>query len=166
LHGQLGDGTSIDKSVFTHICIGITFQQVSSENRHTCAIAKSGELYCWGRNDQGQLGIGTTSNAELTPLKLGNFCAPLSNLQFAVGNAQLQVYPNPATNHIILQYQTAQTASVCLYDVYGKQVLHLPILHADIPNRLDVAMLPSGLYMYKVVFGNGAVAMGKVQIEK
>jgi hypothetical protein len=166
-NGQLGDGTTLDKNVFTHVGAGITFQQVSCENRHVSAIAKSGELYSWGVNDQGQLGIGTTSTTDqLTPLMVGNFCAPLSNAQLAIGNAQLQVYPNPATNHIILQYLTDLAASVSLYDVYGKEVLHQPILHADIPNRLDVARLPSGLYMYKVVFGNGAVAMGKVQIEK
>ena len=167
INGQLGDGTTVDKNIFTHVGAGFTFQQVSCENRHTSAIAKSGELYSWGVNDQGQLGIGTTSTTDqLTPLMVGYFCAPLSNAQLAIGNAQLQVYPNPATNHIILQYLTALAASVSIYDVYGKQVLHQPILHADIPNRLDVARLPSGLYMYKVVFGNGAVAMGKVQIEK
>jgi alpha-tubulin suppressor-like RCC1 family protein len=32
---------------------------------HTCAIARTGYPYCWGRNDKGQLGIGSTGNDVL-----------------------------------------------------------------------------------------------------
>ncbi|MBK8256115.1 MAG: hypothetical protein IPK82_26030 [Polyangiaceae bacterium] len=30
---------------------------------HTCAVKKSGDLYCWGSNGFGQLGLGTTTTA-------------------------------------------------------------------------------------------------------
>lgn len=30
---------------------------------HTCGLASDGDLYCWGRNDSGQLGIGSSDNA-------------------------------------------------------------------------------------------------------
>jgi len=38
-----------------------------------------GALHCWGANDFGQLGDGTTSDARLQPVTvagIGNLCAP------------------------------------------------------------------------------------------
>lgn len=38
-----------------------TFAQVSTGDRHTCAITTEGALYCWGSNDLGMLGVGSVS---------------------------------------------------------------------------------------------------------
>ena len=35
--------------------------QVAGEDEHTCALLESGELKCWGSNDNGQLGLGDTN---------------------------------------------------------------------------------------------------------
>ena len=37
---------------------------------HTCTIVTGGGLYCWGRNDYGQLGIGTSST-QYSPQNVG-----------------------------------------------------------------------------------------------
>ena len=42
---------------------------ISTGNGHTCAI-KGGALYCWGRNEDGQLGIGTRMDSP-TPVRVG-----------------------------------------------------------------------------------------------
>ena len=40
---------------------------IQARNHHSCAVYENGSLYCWGRNNYGQLGLGFTSNQELTP---------------------------------------------------------------------------------------------------
>ncbi|MDO4887407.1 MAG: hypothetical protein Q3979_01690 [Actinomycetaceae bacterium] len=44
---------------------------------HWCAVLASGDTYCWGRNDRGQLGSGTTKegidgDAEVSPVRVGS----------------------------------------------------------------------------------------------
>ncbi len=46
-----------------------TFVSVSTSNFTTCAIHQSGAVYCWGTNQSGQLGNGTTSSS-LTPVEV------------------------------------------------------------------------------------------------
>jgi alpha-tubulin suppressor-like RCC1 family protein len=38
---------------------------------HTCAMGQNGAVDCWGRNEFGQLGIGTTSDAHVPTAVVG-----------------------------------------------------------------------------------------------
>jgi len=68
-HGQLGDGATITIPVVGPGAVlgGLTFAAVSGAYYHTCGVTTAGAAYCWGRNDGGQLGDGSTTD-RLTPV--------------------------------------------------------------------------------------------------
>ncbi len=60
-YGQLGDGTTTSRTTPTAINIATSYSDISLGYVHTCAIeAVSGKLFCWGKNEYGQLGDYTT----------------------------------------------------------------------------------------------------------
>lgn len=68
--GELGDGSTIDRLVPTPVSGGLSFVVITSGVRilqpitaaHTCGLTTTGATYCWGSNDLGQLGDGTTAD--------------------------------------------------------------------------------------------------------
>lgn len=46
---------------------GLTFTTLALGNSHTCGMVADGHVYCWGRNDEGELGDGTTTTSA-TPV--------------------------------------------------------------------------------------------------
>ena len=61
--GQLGDGTThptLARTYPTEVYSGGPWQSIEAGDLHTCGLDMDGGLACWGNNDKGQLGIGTT----------------------------------------------------------------------------------------------------------
>jgi alpha-tubulin suppressor-like RCC1 family protein len=67
--GQVGDGTTDSQkpSPVQVTLLGTAVAQVAAGGYHTCARKTDGTLWCWGRNDRGQLGDGTTTTPKPTP---------------------------------------------------------------------------------------------------
>lgn len=61
-YGQLGNGTTENSS--TPIKIMNNVKQVSLGGAHSAVITQNGDLYMFGLNDKGQLGIATSEIIE------------------------------------------------------------------------------------------------------
>lgn len=76
-YGQLGDGTLDTRTVATQVPSlpqGSGVTSVSAGGGYTFCAIKNGGLLCWGYNNAGQIGDGTTANM-LTPYQLTDFPA-------------------------------------------------------------------------------------------
>ena len=63
--GQLGDGTTINRSAPVAVSGGRTFISLAAGAEHTCGLLAGGAAYCWGENVAGQLGDGTNERHSL-----------------------------------------------------------------------------------------------------
>jgi len=65
-NGQVGDGTTTTRSTPTLVQDpGVLWAGVGAGSSHTCAWTDEGSLYCWGKNNDRQLGIGGTTDQWL-----------------------------------------------------------------------------------------------------
>lgn len=60
--GQLGDGTTTDRSTSTPVAGTLNFVEISAGFQHTCALTSAGVAYCWGYGANGRLGNGDIAN--------------------------------------------------------------------------------------------------------
>lgn len=65
VEGQLGDGTTTDRSRPVSVGGGLRLALVRGGALHSCGVASDGRAFCWGDNDGGQLGDGTQTRRLL-----------------------------------------------------------------------------------------------------
>ena len=71
-HGRLGSELSVNSYTFpVRVRLPGRAVSISAGDSHSCAVLEGGAAYCWGRNQHGQLGTGTTANA-LTPVPVAS----------------------------------------------------------------------------------------------
>lgn len=77
---------------------------------------------------------------------------------------QLQVYPNPASNIIHIDFAAPTTAQVKLYNLTGQQVLTESISNLS-KATIDVSALSQGVYVLQLKQADGTIATKKVIVE-
>ena len=84
-HGQLGDGTNVDRNSPVSVTGLITdVQSIAAGGEHTCVVYVTGDVACWGANYGGQLGNGTISDSY-TPV---NVAGLPNDIQSVIGGHQ------------------------------------------------------------------------------
>jgi len=74
--GELGNGSTVSSSVpvpvltggLSAIPTGTTLTQISAGDNFTCALSSAGAAYCWGYDTDGELGNGTNTALQTTPV--------------------------------------------------------------------------------------------------
>jgi alpha-tubulin suppressor-like RCC1 family protein len=70
--GTVGDGSNKDRSVPTPVTsMDSNVEQVGREDAKSVCATKQGQLYCWGYNNKGQLGDGSTNDRAIPGLVYG-----------------------------------------------------------------------------------------------
>ena len=85
--GELGTGAPVANSLVPLDVVGVTsgVASISAGSLHTCALLISGALKCWGLNNRGQLGNGSTTNAATATDVSG---IPSGAISLGVGSSQ------------------------------------------------------------------------------
>jgi alpha-tubulin suppressor-like RCC1 family protein len=84
--GQLGDGSSSASGAEFREVLGLPegkrLTQLSSGARHTCGRLDEGTVYCWGANNQGQIGVNPVGNSNNpnTAVKVGGLAVDVRSL--------------------------------------------------------------------------------------
>jgi alpha-tubulin suppressor-like RCC1 family protein len=87
VEGQLGDGTNLTRMEAVQVNTTATGRMVelTGGGAHACAVNTGGSIYCWGSNDYGQLGDGTTASRNV-PTAVDPASLPVRTLHLATGN--------------------------------------------------------------------------------
>lgn len=69
--GQLGDGTTTDRTLPVQVGAGTTWSAIAAGNSFSLALKSDGTLWAWGANSKGQLGDGTATDQK-SPVQIAS----------------------------------------------------------------------------------------------
>ena len=124
---------------------------LTSGQGYNISVKTNNEIYVWGNNNVGQLGLGDT-NAHPQPTLFGTMCEATASLNNNI-LTQLTLYPNPTSN--ILNLANADNISIeklTVIDLTGKIVI---TQNSNSP-QLDVQQLPAGMYFLHITASEGS----------
>jgi alpha-tubulin suppressor-like RCC1 family protein len=115
--GELGNNLTTASSVpvKVHLPDGVTAKEIAAGLSHTCALLDSDEVMCWGNNESGKIGDGTTTN-RLVPTKVnglrtapGSGSALASDISHNSAVLTASFSTTDVSSHRVLEYGTDET---------------------------------------------------------
>jgi alpha-tubulin suppressor-like RCC1 family protein len=89
MSGEIGTGSTSSYETPARTVTGIPpAKKVSVGTNHSCILSRSGEIWCWGRNLVGELGIGTTTSS-LVPMRVTGFTGTAADIQASCANTHV-----------------------------------------------------------------------------
>ena len=147
-HGQVGDRSTTNRNAPVAVPLGSgrSATAIHAKSDHTCAILDDGSLLCWGENDRGQLGDGTTTNRD-TPVAV----------DLGEGRTATQVGGGSSHTCAILDDESLKCWG---YNYYGQTAL--PTAHrGDQPGEMGKNLIFVDLDIEKEGPADVHVALGK-----
>ncbi len=128
-NGQIGNGFSSFKTTSVDVT-GLTsgISNISAGGAHSCALTSAGGVKCWGYNNFGQLGDGTTTPQRTSPVDVTGLTSGVSTI-------------STGTNHSCALTSTGGVK--CWGQNSGRQLGDGTSTHRPIP--VDVTSLTSGV---------------------
>ena len=69
------------------------------------------------------------------------------------------VFPNPVKNYLTIQNNTNESLEFTLFDLTERELLHLSFTTRE---NINIALLPTGIYLYKIMNKSGLLKTGKI----
>ncbi len=75
----------------------------------------------------------------------------IAEIQVAVGNGQLAIYPNPAEEFVVINSEIGGgDVEISIYNVIGDEVIQFQPPNFKSETRVDIQSWPSGIYLIKI----------------
>jgi len=164
-YGQLGigsttsvggnDGDLGSNMVLVKLPVGTNVTVIVAGGQHNCALTNFGQIYCWGRNTEGQLGIGTANNVGtspsdiITPVKLGGGGVRAA----AIGAGNLHTCAMTQTDQNIVCWGSNDQSQLGINPSYGTigtqagdldDITYLKIIDPETSKAMNAAALSVG----------------------
>jgi alpha-tubulin suppressor-like RCC1 family protein len=174
--GELGDGTTTQRLTPVDVSgLSSGVAEISATLLHTCALTSAGAMLCWGANESGQLGDGTTTNRS-APVSVQSLTSDVASISTGRGNRDQATVNNGGGNSCAVTTsgsakcwganQTSQigdgtqTTRLTPFDVSGLTSGVVTTTVGDVTDRFCTALQWYGSHSCALMSGGGVKCWG------
>ena len=159
-YGQLGLGDNEKRSTLTEVSSDYynnkTIKQIAAGGNHSLILTEDGEVYAFGRNDKGQLGLGDRNDRNVpTKLNSSNYDNK-KIIQVSIGTAHSLILTEDGK---IYSFGDNSTGQLGLGNVLGK-IVPTKIDSSHYGNKKIVQVIAGGAHSFILTEGGEVYAFG------